>query len=282
MSKSMRYVFPKRKALLTIAIILSISFSPNFLLALRSSDENKLDRDFLLKFRDDFKDVLLSPRDWDRGDVLAFTAVAGSGILLFAFDQDIQNWVEESRTSFSRDASPYISKLGNGAYLSGFLAALYASGELFGNNSLRKTALLGLESFVTTSAFVLGLKFIIGRARPQSGESSHSFHPFSTRANHTSFPSGDAAGAWAVATSIAEQSKKLSIDIFSYSLATLVAFYRVHDNKHWASDALIGSALGHFVARKIAALNKKPNEQRFAISFQVSAERQALLFSLSF
>jgi hypothetical protein len=40
-----------------------------------------------------------------------------------------------------------------------------------------------------------------------------------------------------------------------------VALSRVHNNEHWASDVFVGAAIGHFIARKVAGLNKKPNDK---------------------
>jgi len=137
---------------------------------------------------------------------------------------------------------------------------------------------LSLESWLTTGIIVRGLKSVVGRARPWTGESSHSFHPFSTRSSFASFPSGHASSAFAVATVIADQSKKVYIDILAYSLATMAAFSRVHLDKHWASDILVGSAIGYFVAKKISALDRNRDLKKVKLSFQFSRKRQA--FSL--
>ena len=162
------------------------------------------------------------------------------------------------------------------------ITALYVSGEVSDTNSLRKTALLSLESWLTTGIIVRGLKSVVGRARPWTGESSHSFHPFSTRSSFASFPSGHASSAFAVGTVIADQSKQAYIDILAYSLATLVAISRVHIDKHWASDILVGSAIGYFVAKKISALDRNRDSKKVKLSFQLSRQRQAFSLTFSF
>jgi len=123
---------------------------------------------------------------------------------------------------------------------------------------------------------------VAGRARPSTGESSHSFHPFSTRSRFASFPSGHASSAFAVATVIADQSNKTYIDVLAYSLATLVAISRVHIDKHWASDILVGSAIGYFVAKKISALDKNRDLNKVKLGFQFSRQRQAVSLTFSF
>jgi membrane-associated phospholipid phosphatase len=86
--------------------------------------------------------------------------------------------------------------------------------------------------------------------------------------------------AFAAATVIADQSKEVYIDILAYSLATTAALSRVHLDKPWASDILVGSAIGYFVAKKISALDRKRDSKKVKLSFQLSRQRQA--FSLAY
>jgi hypothetical protein len=230
----------------------------------------------------DFSLVVSSPARWDGGDWLTLAAVVGAGAAVFALDREIYDAVQNHKSDFSRDASPYIKVFGNGAILAGMTAALYVSGEIFGAPGLRKTALLGLESFLTTSAILLVIKVVAGRARPNTGESPASFSPLSFTTGHTSFPSGDAAGAFSVATVIADRTDCFAVDALAYGLAGLVAFYRVHDNKHWPSDVLIGSALGYFVGKKICRLNEEGSESPFHVAFDWTATRQSVTLALSF
>lgn len=247
-----------------------------------SPETSRLNAEYLRNFGLDFGAVVASPAHWNGTDWAKFAALAGTTAAVFAFDQSLYDGVQRNRTEFSEGASPYVSKCGNGTYLVGFMAAMYLSGEAFNSPGLRTTALQSLESFLTASAVVLGLKFVVGRARPYAHESDSSFHPFSFASRHVSFPSGDAAGAFAVATAIAERAEAVVVDILAYSLAGLVAFYRVHDRKHWPSDVLAGSALGFFVARKVARLNRDRSSSRLHVSFQWARERQAVTLALSF
>jgi membrane-associated phospholipid phosphatase len=269
---------------LCVFILLGVFFfSPSqyiLFAEISSDDEDKLNTEFLLNFGDDFVDVLASPKNWKGEDFLRLSAVLGAGLLLYSVDQDTQQWAQDHRSSSSEDSFKTIGQLGNGFVLIGLITALYVSGEVSDNNSLRKTALLSLESWLTSGIIVRGLKSVVGRARPWTGESSHSFHPFSTRSRFASFPSGHASSAFAVATVIADQSKKVYIDILAYSLATMAAFSRIHLDKHWASDILVGSAIGYFVAKKISALDRNRDSKKVKLSFQFSRQRQA--FSLMY
>jgi membrane-associated phospholipid phosphatase len=141
---------------------------------------------------------------------------------------------------------------------------------------------LSVESLATASALVWALKAITGRARPYAGESSHSFHPFSFKSDFWSLPSGHAAAAFAVATTIAEQSDSPVIDIAAFGLAALAGLSRIHDNKHWTSDVFIGSVIGYFVGKKISDLNRRGADKPVGLGFQLSPGRQALTLSIAF
>jgi membrane-associated phospholipid phosphatase len=251
-----------------------------FLLAETPPAENKINREYLKNFADDFSKVLISPKDWGKKDFLNFSAVFSAGLLFYAFDQDIRNWVQDRRSQSSDDVFNFITHLGDGGVLFGSIAASYAAGEIFDSNGLRKTSLLCLESWLSAGFIVETLKFVVGRARPDSGESSHTFHPFSTRSSFFSFPSGHSASAFAVAETIAAQSSKTYIDVLAYGLASLVALSRVHNDRHWASDVFIGSSIGYFVAKKISSLEKNRDSKKVKINFQFSANSQS--FSLAF
>ena len=243
---------------------------------------SRLNGAFLHKFGTDFKDVLLSPGHWHKKDLLTFSVLLGTSGVIYALDKDLYDGVQELKSSSSRNASKVITNFGKGGYLAGVAAALYVSGEVFGSVGLRKTALLSLESFLTTSAVVLSMKAVFGRARPGTGKPSNYFRPFSLNTSETSFPSGDAAGAFAVATTIAQQTDGFVLDALVYSLAGLVSFFRVHDEKHWPSDVFVGSALGFFIAKKISSLNREMPSGQFHVGMHFSSRSRGITLSLSF
>jgi hypothetical protein len=252
------------------------------LCAQETPDASRLNGAFLKRFGSDFKNVLSSPGHWRKKDILTFSVLLGTGGMLYALDKDLYDGAQELKSSSTRDASKVITKFGKGGYLTGLMAALYVSGEVFDSAGLRKTALLSLESFLTTSAVVLSMKVIFGRARPSTNKPSSYFRPFSFSPAETSFPSGDAASAFAVATSIAEQTDGFVIDALAYGLAGLVSFFRVHDEKHWPSDVFVGSALGYFIAKKISALNREKPSGQFHVGMHLSSRGRGVTLSFSF
>ena len=264
-----------------LVVLILISF-PNSLYAQDQEYAYRLNKEFLKDFRDDFVSVCTSFRRWEQKDLLTFAAVLGTGVLLYSADQDIHRWSQEQQSFSSKRAARFFSTFGNGAFLVGLSAALYLSGELSDNQKLRKTALLSLESFGTSTVIVLSLKFIAGRARPQSGKSRDTFRPFSTKANYLSFPSGHSSAAFSVATVVASESDIFFIDALAYGLASLVALSRVNSNKHWASDVFIGSAIGYFVGKKISSLHKGRMKGNLRVGWQWILNSQGITLSYSF
>lgn len=266
----------------TICFSLILGPLPPALHGQETPDSSRLNGAYFKNLATDFKSVILSPGHWDKNGVLTFAIILGTSGMIYALDQDLFDGVQELKTPSTVDASKVISKFGKGGYLTGFMAALYLSGEVFDSSELRKTALLSMESFLATSAVVLTMKMIFGRARPYSGKSPNYFRPFSFVTRYTSLPSGDAAGAFAVAATIADRSDALIVDALAYGLAGLVAFFRVHDEKHWPSDVFVGSALGYFVGRQISALNKGRASGRVNVSFELSPAIRGITLTYCF
>lgn len=249
----------------------------------RSDDEASGDSKIsLAKAGKDVRDVLVSPFYWKKNDFLRLSAVLGTGLLLGLADENLRTWVQERRTLGSDDFFGFVTNFGDGGCLCGFMAGLFAAGEIAASDGLRKTALLSFESFLVSSAFTAVLKVIPGRARPYAGEGSHSFHPFSSRSAYTGLPSGHSSAVWSVATVIADRTDSVIVDAACYGLATLTSLSRIQEDKHWASDVLIGSAIGYFTAKKICALNRDPEAPRLSASFDLSGKRQAITLSLTF
>jgi membrane-associated phospholipid phosphatase len=273
-----------KKQAVTLVLLLILLFSPekNLLFGGNEVHDFRLNKQFLESFSNDFLAVTSSPKGWSEKDVIRLGAVIASGSFLFAFDGRIRNWIQDKRSSASEDISRVISPLGNGFFLGGSLILVYAAGEIAEDCKLRKTALLCLESWIISGVVVTGLKVLTGRARPYSDGDSTRFSPFSLRSSYHSFPSGHASAAFAVATTIADQSENLSVDVLSYCLATLAALSRIHDDKHWASDVFIGAAIGYFISKKIVALNRKESQQKLNLGVRFSSQNQTIVLTYYF
>lgn len=251
----------------------------------QTPEDWRLNKDFLTMFGRDFAAVATSPLHWRGADFGRFALISGGSAALLAGDEGIRDWAQAHKSDFTRSAAPVFEKTGNGAFLLGFSAALYAAGEIWSSRDLRRTALLSLESLATASALVWAIKSVSGRARPRTGEGALTFRMFSVDPDYNSFPSGHAAAAFAVAATIAQQTRGAAADVLAYGLATLVGLSRVHDNQHWASCVFAGSALGYFVARKIGGRHRRPAPARAPgadLGFTLGRDRLAVTLTWTF
>jgi len=275
----------KHLSLVLVIFLMFLLFMSSFSEAALASEGNsvyRLNKKYLKNFKNDFVSVGTSPARWKKKDYFVLSAVLGTGAILYLFDEDIYSWLQEKKNPSSENISNIISNFGNGLFLGGVITALYSIGEFSNKPSLRKTALLSMESWLTSGVVVLSLKFLIGRARPYTREGSAEFQPFSPGSSHYSLPSGHATSAFAVASVIAGQSDSKFVDILVYSLASMVAVSRVHDRKHWPSDVFIGSALGYAVGKAICRLNIGREKNRLNVGLQLSPYRQGITISYRF
>jgi membrane-associated phospholipid phosphatase len=94
------------------------------------------------------------------------------------------------------------------------------------------TARLALFALIPTNLIVEATKRTFGRTRPD-GERKQS---------NASFPSSHAANAFALAFVLARRYRRAAVPL--YALAASVAFSRMYLNRHYASDVLVGAAVG--------------------------------------
>ena len=93
----------------------------------------------------------------------------------------------------------------------------------------------------------LGLKYMVGRARPNLEQGSASFTPASKNNSNSSWPSGHTTMMWAAITPYA----KAYDAPWLYGLAAVTNVARIGGRNHWLSDtvggALLGYAIGDFM-----------------------------------
>ncbi len=202
------------------------------------------------------KHVFTDPGRWDsqtwRSVGVKALIVAGTMAWL---DDNARNYVDDHRTPTTDRIASDFMPFGRGyaaAVVGGFLVA----GDLAHNDKAKAVAVDGL----TTTAIAAGLivptlKLIVGRSRPRANQGVHDFHPLN---GSYSFPSGHAAAAFSVATSVAEHYDALWVKGLSYGIATMVAYARMEKDAHYLSDvtagAMIGVGVGHAVRNYDAGL----------------------------
>lgn len=117
--------------------------------------------------------------------------------------------------------------------------ALCAGVGLFCGQRGHDAAKLALAADAGAALVTFGLKCAVGRARPDG---------IADRTN-SSFPSGHATGAFALATVFGHEYPKLAVPC--YALASGIALSRVYRGRHYPSDVLAGAAVGYASARLV-------------------------------
>lgn len=212
----------------------------------------RLDGNYVKSYWHDAKALAARPFHWRGPDWRRAGAVAGAATLsYFFFDKRIQEATQAHRNDFTNTVSNFADPLGNGRYFWIAPAALFLHGQAFGNVKTTRVGLLVLESQLLSGGVVQALKFGLGRKRPYESNSPHEWVGPSLTDFHA-FPSGHTQAAFALATVLALEFRDArAVPPVAYGLATLTALSRLNANDHWASDVLVGAALGHFIAKTI-------------------------------
>lgn len=193
----------------------------------------------------DSKAYLISPSKWDAKDwAIAGGVTAATGALILWGDQPVYNFANTLHTSsrdvFFKNAQP----LGN-VYPIMALSAFMLKGLVYHENYSVETSLIAAEAIAVTTVAVQIVKHTAGRSRPNP-EGTTNPHTFKGPLfNGTSFYSGHTTTAFSVATVFAYRYRDTKwVPILSYSLAAIAGMERIYDNRHWASDVLMGAATG--------------------------------------
>lgn len=188
------------------------------------------------------------------GDWLLVGGLLGAQLILIPFDDDVREIAVDMRGETSNDVADMLRPLGRTVELAAVSAATYALGRAISN---RRVADFGLHAFVSLALanFVTGsIKVVAGRSRPltllpdstwvrQSHDDWDFFGGWGDDGARRSYASGHASNAFALATVFAEELGGAAPWI-AYPVAAGVAWSRVNDEAHWASDVVMGALVG--------------------------------------
>lgn len=173
-------------------------------------------------------------------DVPTSTWVWAGGAILASslLDRPADQWAQRSGAGASSvlgSAStvvPWALAIGSGLAYTGLFGA--------GASSTGETA---LKAAAFALAGNLGLKFVVGRARPLENQGSTQFNGLQSGALQSGFASNHTAVAFALATPFAQQHNAPWL----YAVAGVTALGRVQKRDHWVSDTVAGALMGYAV-----------------------------------
>jgi membrane-associated phospholipid phosphatase len=179
-----------------------------------------------------------SEKQWD----WALPSLLIGGVLIKA-DGSIEKHVPTSKNTVSHGVT--YSNAGVAALAAGG-GGLFLLGHLQHDDQKRETGILAGEAaigaFVDTEVF----KYAAGRERPFTGSGTGRFFT-----GGDSFPSTHAAVSWAIASVIAHEYPGPLTQLLAYGMAGSVSAARWAGQKHFASDVIIGSALGWYMGYQV-------------------------------
>jgi membrane-associated phospholipid phosphatase len=160
-----------------------------------------------------------------------------------------------------------------GAFFIG--GGLYIAGRASKQRDMADLGLHGTEAVVLGSVFAGVLKDAFGRARPfvHPPTDSTGFNPndwqfgrgLTEGDKYRSFPSGHSVAAFAAAAAVVNETSRWwpnltwVIGPAMYGGAGIVGLSRMYNNRHWASDVMMGAAIGTFAGNKVVRYHHRTN-----------------------
>jgi hypothetical protein len=204
-------------------------------------------------------------RAYVSSQTLGFLATsAPSTYLVSRADKPFQRQVQ--REGYLGDSAKLGNVLGQPYSQAGTAAVVYGISQWAGNDKLEGTSALMLEAWALTATSVHLIKPIARRTRPDDS-------------NRMSFPSNHAAGSFALATA-AQLRHGWRAGVPSYLLASFIAFSRLEQNKHHASDTFFGALIGAHCA--YAVWRARDHQTGPSTSLSASAAPVGLLLTVAF
>ncbi len=175
---------------------------------------------------------------------LSFLVPAAFGTaVLIGSDTAIERHLPTSPTTVRLAANGSTAGM---AALVGVGGGLYLIGKVKHDPHELETGYLMSEAAIDAYAASTALQYVTQRERPFTGNGNGQFFY-----GGNSFPSNTAAVSWAAASVLAHEYPGTLTKLLAYGVAAGVSAGRVIGEKHWTSDAVIGSALGWYMGRQI-------------------------------
>ena len=195
--------------------------------------------------------------------------------------------LQEAATAFRVVALPGSAIIG---------ASMYAIGRLARSHRAADLGLHGTEALLIGEGLAGGMKGIFGRQRPYvdttrfNPNNWHFLGGFASSEGERSFPSGHAVAAFSAAAVVtAETSQwwpayRWEIGTVMYGGAGMVGLSRMYTNRHWASDVIMGAAIGTFAGNKVVRFHHSHPGNRldqWAVNFSITPDGAGHGFSAS-
>jgi membrane-associated phospholipid phosphatase len=196
-------------------------------------------------------------------DLVLAGSVAAVTLLARPFDDHYAARLQDSATQANRKLQGLATFVRETATPGSFYigGTMYAVGRLSGNEKLADLGLHGTEALLTGELVGLLIKGVVGRqrpsVRPRDANNYKLFRGFGRNNEYRSFPSGHTTSAFAAAAAVTSETSRWwpkstwIIGPALYGGAALAGVSRMYNNRHWASDVLVGAGIGTFAGLKV-------------------------------
>ena len=207
----------------------------------------------------DLRDVLGAPLSWRGSQWERFSfAVAGVGAAAL-LDRTVRDAEQRDHNHVTDQVAKDFEMFGTTGAL-GIVGSFYLAGLVRDDARARSVGEDGaIASLIAGGIVTPVLKLAVGRKRPRDTDKTFDVKPFS---GASSFPSGHATEAFAVASVIATRYDSGWVKGVAYGSAALVGFARVHHQAHFLSDVTAGALIGTAVGRAVVHRNAEDAEER--------------------
>jgi capsule assembly protein Wzi/PAP2 superfamily protein len=208
-------------------------------------------RNLLLDFLNDEKALWTSPKDLRFEDTVWLVPISGFTAGLFVTDADVSRHLSHDPTTLSHYNT--LSDAGVVALVGG-AGGMWLLSHYNHNDHWQETGFLSGEAAIHSLIMTEAFKYSFRRDRPYQGNGTGPFF----QPGGTSFPSEHSAAAWSVAAVIAHEYPGILPKILAYGAAGLVSYSRVHAEKHFPSDVMVGALIGELSAYKVYSRHHDP------------------------
>ncbi len=208
-------------------------------------------KDGFVRLGNEAVDVVATPFDVKGYGLVGTLATAGAVGLTYVFDDDIRDKLRGVRGGTLETATDVGDIIGNPFVHLGVAGVVYGGGVVAGSPKWRETGEMLGEAALLADAASFVLKQAIGRSRPSETGDKGSFRPFQFKSDYDSMPSMHTASSFAMASVMASTSENYAVKALYYSVAAFVGFSRMYQDKHWASDVVLGAAIGELCGRVV-------------------------------
>jgi PAP2 superfamily len=198
--------------------------------------KNELGLQFIKNLVHDQRAIWSSPAHVRLGEADWLIPFGGITAGFLMTDRDATSHLSYSPTTLKhyKDLSNY-----GLAGIVGGAGGFYLLGQASGNAHEKEVGILSGEAALNGLFVTTLIKHATGRERPNVDSFRGRFWQ-----GGDSFPSGHATISWAIASVLSHEYPGPLTKLFAYGAASAITFARVRAEKHFPSDALVGSGIG--------------------------------------